>query len=310
MVTAALVVAKDEHLVLHDRTTGREAKLVVYGVGLRVGEHLAGLRVLISMKRENAAVELVGSGTQRDVDHGSARVSELGIEVRRGNVNRLNCLCRWHQRGQVAVIDLVLDALDLEVVVLTSLPVDTDGQRVLRVVELRVWPRQSADTRHQRHQPLVVAVEQQRQLLQLPRLDLHARVGPVGLQDRGRSRDGDRLGHRTRRKFQIDPDRRVRRQADVTANGGVKAVQCDLGLIGARVEIREHVQAALVRLALTGHARVRFSQDHRRPGDDTPGRIRDGPEDLSFQDLCAGARRGHDREYSQRENVCQAAHSL
>ena len=109
---------------------------------------------------KQAAVEVVCTRSESYVCHGTAGISEFRIEVRSTDVDGLDSLRRRHQRSQIAVVNLVLDAFDLEIVELPSLPVNTHGEAVLRVVENGMGAERPSDARHEQKQALVVPVEQ------------------------------------------------------------------------------------------------------------------------------------------------------
>ncbi len=88
---------------------------------------------------------------------------------------------------------------------------------------------------------MVVAVEEQGQLLKLLLLDLGAGIGAVGLQNRGRIGDRDDLGHDAGFEGEVDAHRRIRQHVNVTTNGFAETLQLDFDLIETRVEVRENI---------------------------------------------------------------------
>src|SRR4029450_11503387 len=103
----------------------------------------------MAVEREQAAVIAVRSTAEGNVGDGAAGVAEFGIEVRGGDIDGGDGFGGGHQSREIAVIDLVLDSLDLKIVELAALAVDANGEAVLGVVELGVLAGRAADSRHE-----------------------------------------------------------------------------------------------------------------------------------------------------------------
>ena len=184
VVNRALVVAEEEQLVAEDRPAEREPALRELLRRRQVREVAARIRLLVVPEGEDAALQIVGAGLQRDVGDGSARSAELRVVVAGGDADRLDRLRRRDEHRQQPRPVIVVEPFNLDVVGQPRLPVDLRRQAVLRVEELRVRAERAGRAGHGHEDALEVPVEGQRHLLQLLAFDDAAGIGAVGLQRR------------------------------------------------------------------------------------------------------------------------------
>ena len=248
-VAAALIVAEEEEFVTYDTPAESSAELVVSGRRFADGEGVAGLDVFVAVEVEEAAVVVVRTAAEGDVSDGATGVAELGIEVGGGDVDGLDGFGGGDEGGEVAVVDFVFDAFDLEVVELAALAVDTDGERVLRVIEFGMGAERSTDAGHEEEQALVVPGVEHRHGLELFLVDLAAGVGAVGLEEgRGGGADVDGVGDGAGGEFEVDAGGRVRQEFDAGAEGFIEAGLLGFDAIGAWIETDEEEVAGVVGL--------------------------------------------------------------
>ena len=287
MIPAALIVGEKEKLVADNAPANRAAELIVDGGRLRHRERVARLNILVTVKLEQAAVIVVRAALESNVRHRAAGITELGVEIRGGHVHRLDGLGRRHQRGQVAVVDLVFNAFNLEVVKLPALPVDAHAERILRVVELRVRAERTAHAGHEYQQALVVAVVEHGHFGQLLGVDLATGVGAIGLQQRSRrAAHVDGLRHRARGKFKIHAGRGVGWQLDAGTHSLAETLLFRLHAVVAWVQVDEEEVSGLIGLGGALEVGAGFDESDLHPGHRSAGLIRDRPQDLALQHLC------------------------
>ena len=286
MIPAALIVSEKEELVANNASADRPAELVVHRGCLRHRKRVARLDILIAVKLEQAAVIVVRAALKGNVGHRAAGIAELGVEVRGGHIDGLDSLGRRNQRGQVAIVDLVLNAFNLEVVKLPALPVDAHAERILGVVELRVRAEGTAHAGHQHQEALVVAVIEHGHFGQLLGVDLAASVGAIGLQQRrGRAADVDGLRDGARGEFKIHAGRGVGWQLDAGTHGLAKALLFGLHAVVAGIQVDEEEVSRLIGLGGALEVRPGLDQSDLYPGHGSAGLIRDRPQNLALQDL-------------------------
>ena len=286
VVAAALVVAEEEEFVANDTPAEGAAELVVGGWRFGDGEGVAGLDVFVAMEVEEAAVEIIRAAAEGDVGDGAAGVTELGIEVGGGDVDGLDGFSGGHEGGQVAVVDFVFDAFDLEVIELAALAVHTDGERILRVVEFGVGAEGAADAGDEEQQALVVPVVEHRHGLELFGIDFAAGVGAVGLEEGcGGGANVDRLGDGTGGELEVDAGGGVREQVDAGAECFTEASLFRFDAIGAGVETDEEEVAGIVGIRGAAGVGLGFHDGNLDSWNDGTGLVGDHTENLALEHL-------------------------
>ena len=194
---------------------------------------------------------------------------------------------------------VVVDPFNLDVVRQPRLAVHVGRQAVLRVEEVGVRPLQPERARHGDHEPLKVAVEPERHLLQMHGLDHAARVGAVGLQQRALADHRDRFFDGADLHLQVDPHGRVHRDDHAVANRLLEAGQLARHAVGAVFQVREDIEAALVRHGGVGDVRARFGDCDARTRHRKPGFVADVAEQGSFHRLRIEPGRQRQGEYGR-----------
>ena len=118
-IPAPLIVAEKEELVSNDSATGGTAKLVVNRVGNRKGKDVSSLQRAIAVVLEQSAVKIIGTRFHHHVDDGATGPPQLGIIVRRADVDGDDGIGRYHNSRHVS-FDVVVDALNQVVVLLVE----------------------------------------------------------------------------------------------------------------------------------------------------------------------------------------------
>src|SRR5580704_19163483 len=138
MVIDLQVVGKEKELIFLDRPADIAAEVVVSEMPYGGIEKVARVEIAVLDKFIRSAVIVVCTGLQDDVCNGAAGAAQLGVEITRGNIHRLDRF-QWRDDDlQKARTFVIVDALDLVVVALAQLAVDFRLQRVTCVEELRV----------------------------------------------------------------------------------------------------------------------------------------------------------------------------
>ncbi len=138
----ALVIAKDEELVLDDRAANRAAKLFPICRGKRdswlVGKGVARLLVAAAMVEEAAAVQLVRSRFGLHSNHARGGLARFRIVVLKSYLGFGDSVKVGvhHDNAQDGV--LVIRAIELEVRAREVLPIDLDLAAALRIFRGRV----------------------------------------------------------------------------------------------------------------------------------------------------------------------------
>ena len=129
------------------------------------------------------------------------------------------------------------------------------------------------DAGHQRHEALERAAAG-RQRLQLLAVGDVLHGGVLGLQNRGRRRDGQRLFERAQAQLRVDAHVAVG-DDDVARGEGLKAGHRDDHLIGAGRDVGNRIRAALVGHDFAREIRAGVRRRDGRAGNDRAARIRD-----------------------------------
>src|SRR5262249_42732264 len=137
------------------------------------------------------AVEVIAAGAQGDVSYGSAGSAQFSLIVTGGDTDGGESFDRWNQGSQEAGAMVVVDALDLDIVRVSGLAIDSGAKTVLRVEEFGMESLGAAGARNQVQEALEVAIESERQVLKLFGFDLATDVSAIGLEERHIGCDDD-----------------------------------------------------------------------------------------------------------------------
>ena len=285
MVARSLEIPEHERAVPPNRAARRETELVVDRLRLRERKDVARRGCARAVELEQAAVQVVRARPERDVDDGAARASKLRLVIGGRDIDGLERLDRRDQHLEQSAAVVVVDAFDLDVVRHSRLAVHVRGQAVLRVEELRMLARQPRRARHEDHQALKVAVEQERYVGELPRPDLDAGVRAIRLERGRRRRHLDRLARGSRLEHEVGPDGAVDPHLDTVAHGLAEPGHLDHDAVGPALEVGEHVMAARVGLGRAADPRVRLDDRDRCGWHDAAGSIGDRPEQRPLDGL-------------------------
>ena len=116
-------------------------------------------------------MKLVGSGLQGDVDYGSHRAAELGLEVVGGDVHVLDCRRGRNEDDVDAGTLVVVDTFDLVEIDVGGLAIRVGGEIVIGVVELRVVKDHGRHARHDVQQGLKAVAAAEGKIADLALLD-------------------------------------------------------------------------------------------------------------------------------------------
>ena len=154
-VAAALVVAEEEEFVLDGAPAKGAAELVIDRVRSAGREDVLRLQLVVAMILEQAAMEIVAPGFQRDVANRASGAPQLRVVIRGAHLDRRDRLGRRNDAGQV--LDVIVDSFDHVVVALVE-SVHYRLKMLLRVVEGGVRPVGPLHSRRQHEEILVVPV--------------------------------------------------------------------------------------------------------------------------------------------------------
>ena len=254
----ALPVAEEEQLVLLDRSTESAPELVedVLRSLIPQEEEVAGLQGAVGVELVEAAVIIVRSGLDRDADRRAARHSLLGVEAVGDDVHGLDRLGRRHVGDDVrqpGVADR--RAVHARVVVGTRDAVEVGHQGALRVARVGVRVRGRARARNQLVELLEVAPGGDRQVGHLGGLELRAHFGAVGLEPGRLAGDRHALGDLADLQVGVDAHDGVGIDGDPFLDDGAERGRGNRQLVGAGLQVREEIGAAIVGDGLLGDSR-------------------------------------------------------
>ena len=224
-------------------------------------------------------MDVVGARFDENVGHGTGGAPKFGVEIRGGNVHRLDRFDWRNQHLQQAGALVVVDAFNLVVVAHPHLAVDFRLQGARGIEELGVLERGAGCAGNQIQQVLEVPVGADGQILGLNGLDLAAGIGAVGLQRRRRVGNLDGFADVAGRESQVDTGAGVNDNVHVAADFALEARSLRSERIPAGSGVGEHEVAALVCLGVAGIVCCGFGCSDFRVGDDGTGGIDDRAQD-------------------------------
>ena len=267
----AFVVAKIENLVFADRAARRRAKLVLHQRrGLPVGGRDWAFRVedRVAQVLPQVAVQLIGATARNLVHQPACCLAKLGVLVAGGKAELA-------QRVRAQLDRLVREAKVVQAPAIVIQAVQQEGvhlaaQAVYVVSALAAGgafnlQRGLVHARHQQRQVGRVA-SIQRQVYHLCRVDDHAAVARIGLQQCRAGRHRHLLGHVGRNQRQIHALVRAHKHGEGHRRRVLIATALRRDRVVARRNIVEHVVAGLVAGGCAGGTGVRALERHRYSG--------------------------------------------
>src|SRR5579859_2641370 len=228
----ALVVSEKERLVLYDRATEGESKLVLLVRHLAENvESIVGVKFFVPQEFKNVAVKLIGAGLDDGIHDGAVAASEFGavrirfhLEFGDGIYRRLH-----HIGGaveHVAQIGVVVNAVEQEIVLQGARAVGAETRAGFHA-------RARFSRRHPRSEQseLSVIASVQGERVDAPALHQLTEFGGIGFELRPLGGHLDHLGGHARLKLQVHTDAIL----DVHLNGAGDGLLESLLLYGDTV---------------------------------------------------------------------------
>ena len=251
-------------------------------------EVVARVGLLGVAEEEQAALQIVGARLQGHVGDRAARAAELRVVVAGRDADGLERVGRRDDHLEQAGLLVVVEPLDERVVRHARLAVDLDREGVLRVEERGVFPVRPRRPGDHDQQALEVPVEGERHLADHLRFEDAARVGPVGLQQRGLGRHGDGLGQLADFQLHVHADGGVDVDLDVLADDFLEPRQLGIHDVGAVLQAREDEVAGVVAHGGAADVGLHFGHRHGGAGDARAARVGDVAEQRAGDGLRAG----------------------
>jgi len=281
----ALVIRKEEGLVLHNGAAQRPAKhvLLVRSFGLvRRFKESARIESFVSQEFEGISVETIRPGLCCGVHHASGAPAEFRRVVGRLNLELRDSVRTAQERDVAVIVRVVLDAVKDKIILVAAGPVD--GKTAARVPVCR---RAAAvhgaldDLGHARSQgrKIRVSASIQGQLFHLLAGNNAAQRSIRRLHQRGCAADFHRLCHRADLQAEIHAHTCLDVEHNVLAHHFLKALSINRHRIRPDLQGGDHVVA--IRAALHGcrDPGINFRRGYRSAGDHRSACVRYGSND-------------------------------
>ena len=287
----SLVRPEEEQLIAADRSAQGPAERLPFDGQLR-GDRAppevvgVGVQLLVVEELERRAFEVIRArlGDDRNRDAGCHPL--FGIHAARRHVDRLDRL----RRGDVDVVVRqphvdVPRAVGERGVGGALLAVHRHVERTLRRVGLGIRQRRRHRARDEHLQRLVVSELIEREIGDLPGVQLGVGVGLVRLQELGGGLDGDHLGQGADRQREVRAADLANRDGHAGSHGFFEPLQGDPDVIRPGLDVRERVRALRVGGRLAREVGVRVDDLHAGPRDDRSLRVDHVADEAAIQEL-------------------------